>query len=42
MNDSTLPQSERESARQKLEAYNAKVILDHFDTYLTITLGKAV
>lgn len=42
MNDSTLPQSERESARQKLEAYNAKVILDHFDTYLTITLGKAI
>ena len=42
MNDSTLPQSEMESARQKLKAYNAKVILDHFDTYLTITLGKAV
>lgn len=42
MNDSTLPQSERESARQKLEAYNAKVILDHFDTYLAITLGKAI
>lgn len=42
MNDNTLQQSERESARQKLEAYNAKVILDHFDTYLTITLGKAV
>lgn len=42
MNDSTLPQSERESAKQKLEAYNAKVILDHFDTYLAITLGKAI
>ena len=42
MNDSTISQSERESARQKLEAYNAKVILDHFDTYLTITLGKAI
>lgn len=42
MNDSTISQSEREQARQKLEAYNAKVILDNFDTYLAITLGDAI
>ena len=42
INNSTLSQEERNSAKQKLEAYNAKVILDHFDTYLSITLGKII
>lgn len=42
MNDSTLSSEIREEARQKLEAYNAKVILTHFDTYLALTLGKTI
>ena len=42
MNDSTVNQEERQKAKQRLDAYNARVILDNFDTYLTLTLGKAI
>lgn len=40
--DSTKPQSEREAARRRLDAYNANVILTHFDSYLSLALGKAI
>ncbi len=40
--DSTKSQSEREAAQRRLDAYNANVILTHFDSYLSLTLGKAI
>lgn len=40
--DSTKSQTEREDARRRLDAYNANVILTHFDSYLSLTLGKAI
>lgn len=42
MNDSTKPQQERVDAKRRLDAYNANVILTHFDSYLSLTLGKAI
>ena len=42
INDNTISQSERDLSKLKLDAYNAKVILDHFDTYLTVTFGKTI
>lgn len=41
-NDSTKSQSDREAAQRRLDAYNANVILTHFDSYLSLTLGKAI
>lgn len=41
-NDSTQPQEKRRESQRKLDAYNANVILTHFDTYLSLTLGKAI
>lgn len=40
--DATKPQKVREDARRRLDAYNANVILTHFDSYLSLTLGKAI
>lgn len=40
--DSTKSQKERDDARRRLDAYNANVILTHFDSYLSLTLGKAI
>lgn len=40
--DSTKSQDERDAARRRLDAYNANVLLTHFDSYLSITLGKAI
>lgn len=40
--DSTKSQKERDEARRRLDAYNANVILTHFDSYLSLTLGKAI
>jgi len=33
---------ERRQAKLRLDAYNAFVMLTHFDTFLAITLGKAI
>lgn len=40
--DSTKSQEERDKAKRRLDAYNANVILTHFDSYLSLTLGKAI
>lgn len=40
--DSSKSLSERQRAQLKLNAYNANVILSHFDTYLSIVLGNAI
>ena len=40
--DSAKSQKERDDARRRLDAYNANVILTHFDSYLSLTLGKAI
>lgn len=42
VNDSSKSQKERENAKRRLDAYNANVILTHFDSYLSLTLGKAI
>lgn len=42
MNDSTISQIEREKAKLRLEAYNAKVLLYNFDTYLSLLLGRNI
>lgn len=41
-NDPTKPQADRDYAKRRLDAYNANVILTHFDSYLSVTLGKAI
>ena len=41
-NDTTATPDERARAKRKLDAYNANLLLKHFDTYLSITLGKAI
>ena len=41
-NDSAKSPSERQIAKQRLDAYNAYTILKHFDSYLSIALGKAI
>lgn len=38
----TISLQAKQEAQQKLDAYNAMVILNHFDTYLTLTLGKVM
>ena len=40
--DNTKSQQERTEAKRRLDAYNANVILTHFDTYLSLVLGKAI
>lgn len=40
--DSTKSDEERDYARIRLNAYNANIILTHFDSYLSLTLGKAI
>lgn len=42
MRNFQLSKDDRDKARQKLEAYNAKVILEHFDEYLAMSLGKII
>lgn len=42
MNNMQASQQEREQARKRLNAYNSRVILDHFDTYLSLLLGKSI
>lgn len=37
-----LSQDDRDKARQKLEAYNARVILEHFDEYIAMSLGRII
>lgn len=41
-NDTTVSPEEKARAKRKLDAYNANLLLKHFDTYLSITLGKAI
>lgn len=41
-NDTTKSVAERRRNQLKLDAYNARLLLKHFDTYLSITLGKAI
>lgn len=41
-NDTTASPEEKTKAKRKLDAYNANLLLKHFDTYLSITLGKAI
>lgn len=41
-NDSMFSDEERLAAKLRLDAYNANVILTHFDTYLSLVLGKAI
>ena len=41
-NDTTISSEEKARAKRKLDAYNANLLLKHFDTYLSITLGKAI
>lgn len=42
MNNLALSQQERQNAKRRLDAYNANVILTHFDSYLSLQLGKAI
>ena len=41
-NSTTISLEERARAKRKLDAYNANLLLKHFDTYLSIILGKAI
>lgn len=42
MNNTTIDQTQRLKSQQRLDAYNAYVLLQNFDTYLTLTLGKVI
>ena len=42
MNNLALSQQDRENAKRRLDAYNANIILTHFDSYLSLQLGKAI
>lgn len=42
MNNSTFSEEKRKKAKERLQAYNAMVVLYNFDNYLTVSLGKAI
>ncbi len=42
MNSNMSDDNSKIQARNRLEAYNARVILDNFDTYLVLLLGKSI
>lgn len=41
-NNSNKSDTDRKIAKQRLDAYNAYIILNHFDSYLSVFLGKAI